>query len=175
MYTRRSSNVASCVVKSHVQTRYKILDINAYKEMLLADLIKSISSLPSDDKRLKNLLLRNYLQFNLIYLTVQSGIEIVDDLVGCVLRQERFVENEYNAQLATFTIHLSNIIRICKQVCKFFHMLTSSDLKRMLVPTLDIDLMWHTHQLWNYGYFKDCLESPCHTGLIMMILLMKIN
>ena len=44
MYTRRSSNVASCVVKSHVQTRYKILDINAYKEMLLADLIKSISS-----------------------------------------------------------------------------------------------------------------------------------
>ena len=54
-------------------------------------------------------------------------------------------------------------------------MLTSSDLKRMLVPTLDIDLMWHTHQLWNYGYFKDCLESPCHTGLIMMILSMKIN
>ena len=35
----------------------------------------------------------------------------------------------------------------------------------MLVPTLDIDLMWHTHQLWNYGYFKDCLESPCHTGI----------
>ncbi len=84
MYTRRSSNVVSCVVKSHVQTRYKILDTNAYKEMLLADLIKSISSLPSDDKRLKNPLLRNYLQFNLIYLTVQSGIEIVDDLVGCV-------------------------------------------------------------------------------------------
>ena len=44
-------------------------------------------------------------------------------------------------------------------------MLTSSDLKRMLVPTLDIDLMWHTHQLWNYGYFKDCLESPCHTRI----------
>ena len=57
----------------------------------------------------------------------------------------------------------------------FFHMLTSSDLKQMLVPTLDIDLMWHTHQLWNYGYFKDCLESPCHTGLTMMILSMKIN
>ena len=35
----------------------------------------------------------------------------------------------------------------------------------MLVPTLDIDLMWHTHQLWNYGYFKDCLESPCHTRI----------
>ena len=47
-----------------------------------------VSSLPDEEKRLKNLLLRNYLQFNLIYLTVQSGIEIVDDLVGCVLRQE---------------------------------------------------------------------------------------
>ena len=166
MYTRRSSNVASCVVKSHVQTRYKILDINAYKEMLLADLIKSISSLPSDDKRLKNLLLRNYLQFNLIYLTVQSGIEIVDDLVGCVLRQERFVE-KMNTTLNW--LHSPFIYQTLSESLtrygNFFHMLTSSDLKRMLVPTLDIDLMWHTHQLWNYGYFKDCLESPCHTGI----------
>ena len=22
--------------------------------------------------------------------------------------------------------------------------------------------MWHTHQLWMYGYFKDCLSSSCH-------------
>ena len=83
--------------------------------MLLADLIKSISSLPSDDKRLKNLLLRNYLQFNLIYFTVQRGIEIGEDLVGCVLDKKDLLKNEYNAQLATFTIHLSNIIRICKR------------------------------------------------------------
>ncbi|KAL1581447.1 hypothetical protein V4U94_001183 [Candida albicans] len=166
MYARRSSNVASCVVKSHVQTRYKILDINAYKEMSLADLIKSISSLPSDDKRLKNLLLRNYLQFNLIYLTVQSGIEIVDDLVGCVLRQERFVEkmNTTLNWLRSPFIY-QTLSESANRYVNFFHMLTSSDLKRMLVPTLDIDLMWHTHQLWNYGYFKDCLESPCHTGI----------
>ena len=66
MYTRRSSNVASCVVKSHVQTRYKILDINGYKEMLLADLIKSISSLPSDDKRLKSFVKKlSSIQFDL--------------------------------------------------------------------------------------------------------------
>ena len=120
MYTRRSSNVASCVVKSHVQTRYKILDINAYKEMLLADLIKSISSLPSDDKRLKNLLLRNYLQFNLIYLTVRGGIEIGEDLVVVCYDKNDLLKNEYNAQLATFTIHLSNIIRIFNRYVNFF-------------------------------------------------------
>ena len=44
-------------------------------------------------------------------------------------------------------------------------MLTDKNLKRMLVPTLDIDLMWHTHQLWMYGYFHDCLNSPCHSAI----------
>ena len=60
--------------------------------MLLVNLIKLVSSLPDEEKRLKNLLLRSYLQFNLIYFTVRGGIEIGEDLVGCVLRQERFVE-----------------------------------------------------------------------------------
>ena len=32
----------------------------------------------------------------------------------------------------------------------------------ILVPTLDIDLLWHTHQLSMYGYFRDCRTSPCH-------------
>ena len=58
------------------------MQLNLYKEMLLVNLIKLVSSLPDEEKRLKNLLLRSYLQFNLIYFTVRGGIEIGEDLVG---------------------------------------------------------------------------------------------
>ena len=68
------------------------MQLNYVKGNAVGKLDQMVSSLPDEEKRLKNLLLRNYLQFNLIYFTVQRGIEIVDDLVGCVLRQERFVE-----------------------------------------------------------------------------------
>ena len=46
---------------------------------------------------------------------------------------------------------------------RFFEMLTDANLRQMLVPTLDIDLVWHTHQLTMYGYFRDCRGSPVHT------------
>ena len=46
---------------------------------------------------------------------------------------------------------------------RFFEMLTDANLRQMLVPTLDIDLAWHTHQLTMYGYFRDCRGSPVHT------------
>ncbi|KHC82547.1 hypothetical protein MGS_01403, partial [Candida albicans P78042] len=163
---RRSPYLASPSVKSYVKNRWNNLQLNLYKEMSLVNLIKSVSSLPDEEKRLKNLLLRSYLQFNLIYFTVRGGIKIGEDLVGCVLRQERFVE-KMNTTLNW--LHSPFIYQTLSEssnrYVNFFHMLTSSDLKQMLVPTLDIDLMWHTHQLWNYGYFKDCLESPCHTGI----------
>ena len=163
---RRSPYLASSSVKSYVKNRWNNLQLNLYKEMLLVNLIKLVSSLPDEEKRLKNLLLRSYLQFNLIYFTVRGGIEIGEDLVGCVLRQERFVEkmNTTLNWLRSPFIY-QTLSESLTRYGNFFHMLTSSDLKQMLVPTLDIDLMWHTHQLWNYGYFKDCLESPCHTGI----------
>ena len=140
--------------------------------MLLADLIKSISSLPSDDKRLKNLLLRNYLQFNLIYFTF---VGLSGEIWWCVLRQERFVEKMNTTLNWLHSPFIYQTLSESLTVCKFFHMLTSSDLKRMLVPTLDIDLMWHTI---NYGIMvisKIVWNHRVIRGLIMMILLMKIN
>ena len=37
----------------------------------------------------------------------------------------------------------------------------SSKPKMMLVPTLDIDLAWHTHQMMAMRYSDDCL---CYVG-----------
>ena len=34
--------------------------------------------------------------------------------------------------------------------------LISVDPDAFLVPTLDIDLVWHTHQMMGEAYFRDC-------------------
>ena len=45
----------------------------------------------------------------------------------------------------------------------------------ILVPTLDIDLLWHTHQLSMYGYFVIVEHHLVIMLLIMMIKLMRID
>jgi hypothetical protein len=41
----------------------------------------------------------------------------------------------------------------------FLDLMASEEGKgKMLVPTLDIDLVWHTHQLLTAGYHSDCKQ-----------------
>ena len=125
----------------------------------------SVISATTKSSDIKKAILRDYLQFNLIHLTVPNNtISIGEDLVGCVLRQESFVKmNTINWVHSTTAQEKLETSLVRYQ--RFFRMLTDKNLKRMLVPTLDIDLMWHTHQLWMYGYFHDCLNSPCHSAI----------
>ena len=104
-------------------------------------------------------ILRHYLKMNLVHLLVVQGFEIHEDLVGCVMRQERFVVkmNEMD-WLHSPTINES-LVESRLRYSRFFKL--ASDLYGgMLTPTLDIDLIWHTHQLSMAYYFQDCLESP---------------
>ena len=53
----------------------------------------SVISATTKSSDIKKAILRDYLQFNLIHLTVPNNtISIGEDLVGCVLRQESFVK-----------------------------------------------------------------------------------
>ncbi|KAK6880281.1 hypothetical protein K6H10_002393 [Candida tropicalis] len=109
-------------------------------------------------------LLQNYTKFNLISMTVSNGIEIGDDLVDFVLKQEQF-NNKMNK---LNWIHSPNINHILNEAnsryAKFFTILTNPNLNNnnKLKPTLDIELMWKTHNLSGFGYFKDCLTSSSH-------------
>ncbi|RCK62915.1 hypothetical protein Cantr_09125 [Candida viswanathii] len=111
-------------------------------------------------------LLRNYTRFNLISMTVPEGVEIGDDLVEYVMRQERFNSKMNNLNW----LHSPNINHIlaesCSRYAKFFTMLANPNLNNnngsCLRPTLDIELMWKTHNLSGFGYFKDCLTSAGH-------------
>lgn len=106
--------------------------------------------------------LGDYAQSNLICYTVPRGMVIGEDLVGCVLRQEIFTMKMNSMDWLHSPIVLQSVSESLIRYRRFFLMMTDNNLTHMVVPTLDIDLMWHTHQLWMYGYFKDCLSSSCH-------------
>lgn len=101
------------------------------------------------------------------------------DLVGAVLRQGLFIDKmhelgwtepdffcskedhvvlhhcvtRYHAQVITF----SNV-SLKLTPCNRFLDLMSSSTGGFFVPTLDIDLVWHTHQIFPGRYSDDCLQ-----------------
>lgn len=103
--------------------------------------------------RFSLLVLRDYFESNPIYLTVLSAstIPIQEDLVACVIRQERFVRKmvELNWLFSSF-IELT-IDEAIERYQNFFQLMKVA--KHPVVPTLDIDLIWHTHQLSQSHYF----------------------
>ena len=129
----------------------------------LEEILKSITSKHLRQLTRQRVLLRNYLQFNLLSMTIQGGVEIGEDLVGCVLRQERFVEKMNKIDWLHSPIIYKSLAESALRYTRFFEMITDPTIKLILVPTLDIDLMWHTHQLCMYGYFRDCRSSPVQT------------
>ena len=128
----------------------------------LDDILKSLNAKHRRELVRQRILLRNYLQYNLISLTVRGGVQVGEDLVGCVLRQERFVEKMNKLDWLHSPLVFKSLQEAVLRYSRFFEMLTDANLRQMLVPTLDIDLAWHTHQLTMYGYFRDCRGSPVH-------------
>jgi len=110
--------------------------------------------------RKTNLLFRNYLQMNLIHLTVKDGIHVWEDLVGCIIRQERFIEKMNSFDWLHSPVMKEGLVESIVRYSRFFNLLSRYDTRRMLVPTLDIDLIWHTHQLSLCYYFEECMSSP---------------
>lgn len=84
--------------------------------------------------------------------TAKNGFTI--DLIEAVKRQRQFIEK------ATALAGLKTREGMEKASRRYhqFMMLMKNDKKDrgMLVPTLDIDLFWHTHQLFNFHYLDWC-------------------
>ncbi|RLV88126.1 hypothetical protein JA9_002681 [Meyerozyma sp. JA9] len=104
---------------------------------------------------------RNYPQFNLVYLTIprQDTIQIHEDLVGCVVRQGRFVEAINRQDWYGSPTKKEAISEAILRYSRFLSLLVRFGTTSTLVPTLDIDLVWHTHQLSSYFYFSWCLDN----------------
>lgn len=75
------------------------------------------------------------------------------DLVGAVIRQGTFVQKMDNIDWLHSPTVMETMARLINKYKIFFHIMVSNP-KRMAVPTLDVDLAWHTHQLSPSRYFQ---------------------
>lgn len=101
-------------------------------------------------------LFREYAMMNLVHLTLPRNdvVPICEDLVGCVVRQERFIKKMEDLNWLG-SPNLSEIIQGAQvRYTRFWVLLRMSS--TMVVPTLDIDLVWHTHQLSFHHYHEFC-------------------
>ncbi|XP_074308930.1 glycine-rich domain-containing protein 2-like [Silene latifolia] len=86
------------------------------------------------------------------------------DLLAAVKRQMSFTY-QMSRPYATDDLYLQEAVRRYKG---FLHMIRTNDQKNrhcFCVPTYDIDLIWHTHQLHPDSYYKDLTEAVgrvCH-------------
>ncbi|CAN3374358.1 hypothetical protein DIURU_000764 [Diutina rugosa] len=128
------------------------------KRMSLTEFVESLNSSRQGHKL--NLLLRNYLLMNPIHCTIPGeGFEVWEDLVGAVLRQERFTQAMNDIDWLHQDQISHGLKESIKRYARFFSLITHYDQQQILVPTLDIDLVWHTHQLSMAFYFEDCMHA----------------
>ncbi|KAJ7683221.1 hypothetical protein B0H17DRAFT_1074432 [Mycena rosella] len=84
------------------------------------------------------------------------------DLVGAVLRQGSFVNKMYGLQWTQsgFFDRAEDEVVLQHAIARYhaFLGLMSSSPAAFFVPTLDIDLAWHTHQLMATKYSKDTVD-----------------
>ena len=78
------------------------------------------------------------------------------DLVGAVLRQGSFIEKMHNIDWLHSPALPHTMNRLITKYTRFVGIMR--DKTNMAVPTLDVDLAWHTHQLSPYQYFNYTVE-----------------
>ncbi|KAJ0987506.1 hypothetical protein J5N97_005862 [Dioscorea zingiberensis] len=85
----------------------------------------------------------------------QDGLKgiITYDLVAAVGRQSTFYY-----QICSATMHDDRYLKEALARYKAFLYLIKRNKQKASVPTFDIDLMWHSHQLQPVSYCKDMLE-----------------
>ncbi|KAI7536754.1 hypothetical protein KC331_g11296 [Hortaea werneckii] len=86
------------------------------------------------------------------------------DLVGAVIRQGSFIEKMHHIDWLHSPALFGTTKRLITKYDRFVRIM--ADGQKMAVPTLDVDLAWHTHQLSPSGYFtytvKHCMQFIDH-------------
>ncbi|PPR07443.1 hypothetical protein CVT24_007709 [Panaeolus cyanescens] len=83
------------------------------------------------------------------------------ELVDAVVRQGKFVDKMKELKWSAPNFLDKSDARILQHAVARYHAfldLLATHPGTMLVPTLDIDLVWHTHQLTHSRYWNDCVH-----------------
>lgn len=75
------------------------------------------------------------------------------DLIGCVMRQGIFSEKMCKLDWLHSPTAKETMGRCCVKYKRFIRIISRNP-RKMAVPTLDVDLAWHTHQLTPSSYYK---------------------
>lgn len=132
---RDSNNSTRCILRHPMEDKelkFFIRDLFIKKALAKEDL----------------LVLRDYVELNPVSLTVPqtpSTFQVHEDLVVAVLRNDRFVDQITMDDLLENPYDTSIIPRAIIRYDNFFRLMR--DWPGMVIPTLDIDLVWHTHLL----------------------------
>lgn len=104
-----------------------------------------------------------YDSMNLLHLSIPttsagrnggSYIEISENLVAMTIRQERFIMKMNSFDFLNSSALNQTLSESIVRYARFFKLMCDNYGERMLVPTLDIDLIWHTHLLSPVCYIQ---------------------
>lgn len=91
------------------------------------------------------------------------------ELGGAVIRQSVFVEKMHGLDWIHSPAASQTMIRLITKYTRFIHIISKNSL-HTVVPTLDVDLGWHTHQLSPKSYYdytmKTCTKFIDHDDKI---------
>ncbi|KAJ5514492.1 hypothetical protein N7463_004044 [Penicillium fimorum] len=90
------------------------------------------------------------------------------DLVGAVIRQGTFVDKMDQIDWLHSPTVFNTMDRLIKKYEVFFQIMLDNP-RNMAVPTLDVDLAWHTHQLSPSRYYEHSTMSPSISNLHVFI------
>lgn len=145
-------------VKDHIKAQQDTIETSMNIPNLISRLI-------TNEKEIRNIevityIIRTYAQLNPIHSLVSSPdrIELSDDLVGMVIRQQRYIQEVVDLDWLR-SLQLINSLLMAEDRYKKFMELYAITKYRILTPTIDIDLFWKTHLLSLYNYFSFCKES----------------
>ena len=80
------------------------------------------------------------------------------DLAGAVIRQGTFIEKMHSIDWLHSPSIRATMDRLLTKYSRFFAIMAANPLK-VAVPTLDVDLAWHTHQLSPQAYYTYATNS----------------
>lgn len=152
--------------------KHLIKSLDLWKGTSVNEFIKKLWSVPKFSRIIKNIL-RHYLQMNLVHnsipanlnmysdgiLNIPTLVMITEDLVGCILRQQRFVEKMNKINLLESPMLGNALMESSVRYDRYFQLMTMNKKNQIVVPTLDIDMFWHTHMLSMFYYLEKCTSS----------------
>ena len=86
------------------------------------------------------------------------------DLVGAVIRQGNFIEKMHKIDWLHSPVSSFTMKRLVQKYERFFTLVAACPKQEIAVPTLDVDLAWHTHQLQPKTYYH-CTVSVLYKYL----------